>query len=89
MPENWLKCIFVVFENVKNLIGKKKSETGKIRVGILLYTNKFFQNFPKLDQVGEGNTTVFFLAFFSGICDSTHCNGPVKSEAQNWLFVIS
>ncbi len=72
-----LKCIFAVFENDKNLTGKKKSEIGRIRASINLYTTHFFQNFlQKLDRAGEGNTKTFL-----GLL--THCSvGPKKNNVN-------
>ena len=61
MLNNCLKCFFVVFENHKNWQGKK-TEIGKIWVGILLYTKNFFKKVQKLDWAGKGNT-IFFLPY--------------------------
>ncbi len=54
-----LKCILVVFENVQNLTWGKKSEIGKIRVGILLYTKNFFQHFKNWTGRGGQHKNFF------------------------------
>ena len=43
------------------IFDRGKIEIGKIRVGILLYTKNFFQNFQKSDWLGEGNTKPIFF----------------------------
>ncbi len=70
MPKNCLKCIFVVFENVKNLTVKKNLKLGKLG-SVFICTLKTFSRIFR-NRTGRGRATQK-LFFFWPDNGNNHC----------------